>query len=109
MIEGLKPYAKYKESGQEWLGRCPKNWSVRRTKLILREVDSRSTTGKEREGGRAGKSLRQGALCGEVAFGGGVGAGGTQPMKIAHAKVAKVGKGISKCEIRNAEIGNWRV
>ena len=38
-----------------------------------------------------------------------MGAGGTQPMKIAHAKVAKVGKGISKCEIRNAEIGNWRV
>lgn len=23
MIEGLKPYAEYKESGQEWVGRCP--------------------------------------------------------------------------------------
>ena len=58
MIEGLKPYAEYKDSGQEWLGRCPKNWNVRRTKLILREVDSRSTTGKEREGDRAGEGLR---------------------------------------------------
>lgn len=58
MIEGLKPYAEYKESGQEWLGRCPKNWNVRRTKLILREVDLRSTTGKDREGGRAGEGLR---------------------------------------------------
>jgi len=47
MIEGLKPYAEYKESGQRWLGRVPAHWDVRRTKLILREVDSRSTTGKE--------------------------------------------------------------
>lgn len=47
MIEGLKPYAEYKESGQKWLGEVPKHWDVRRTKLILREVDSRSTTGKE--------------------------------------------------------------
>ena len=47
MIEGLKPYAEYKESGQKWIGRVPAHWDVRRTKLILREVDSRSTTGKE--------------------------------------------------------------
>jgi type I restriction enzyme S subunit len=47
MIEGLKPYAEYKESGLRWLGRVPAHWDVRRTKLILREVDSRSTTGKE--------------------------------------------------------------
>ena len=47
MIEGLKPYAEYKESGLPWLGRVPAHWDVRRTKLILREVDSRSTTGKE--------------------------------------------------------------
>ena len=47
MVEGLKPYADYKESGQEWLGRVPGHGDVRRTKLILREVDSRSTTGKE--------------------------------------------------------------
>ncbi|MCY2945324.1 MAG: restriction endonuclease subunit S [Planctomycetota bacterium] len=47
MIEGLKPYGEYKESGQKWLGSVPAHWDVRRTKLILREVDSRSTTGKE--------------------------------------------------------------
>ena len=47
MIEGLKPYAEYKESGQTWLGRVPAHWDVRRTKLLLREVDSRSSTGKE--------------------------------------------------------------
>lgn len=47
MIEGLKPYAEYKESGQEWLGNVPAHWDVRRTKLLLREVDSRSSTGKE--------------------------------------------------------------
>jgi type I restriction enzyme S subunit len=47
MIEGLKPYAEYKESGQEWLCDVPLHWDVRRTKLLLREVDSRSHTGKE--------------------------------------------------------------
>jgi len=47
MIEGLLPYAEYKESGQEWLGRLPSHWDVRRMKLLLREVDSRSATGKE--------------------------------------------------------------
>ena len=37
MIEGLKPYPEYKESGLPWLGRCPKNWSVRRTKILFHE------------------------------------------------------------------------
>ena len=46
MIEGLKPYAEYKDSGLPWLGSVPVHWGVCRTKLILREVDSRSTTGK---------------------------------------------------------------
>lgn len=47
MIEGLQPYSKYKESGLPWLGRCPSHWNLRRTKLILREIDSRTRTGKE--------------------------------------------------------------
>jgi type I restriction enzyme S subunit len=47
MIEGLQPYAEYKESGEPWLGRIPAHWDVRRTKLLLREVDSRSTKGSE--------------------------------------------------------------
>ncbi|MFZ4537125.1 restriction endonuclease subunit S [Propionivibrio sp.] len=37
MIEGLKPYAEYKESGLPWLGRCPSHWSVRRTKILFHE------------------------------------------------------------------------
>ena len=37
MIEGLNPYAEYKESGLPWLGRCPKNWSVRRAKILFHE------------------------------------------------------------------------
>lgn len=32
MIEGLKPYAKYKESGQKWLGTVPAHWDVKRLK-----------------------------------------------------------------------------
>jgi type I restriction enzyme S subunit len=28
MIEGLKPYPEYKESGQEWLGDVPKHWEL---------------------------------------------------------------------------------
>ena len=37
MIEGLKPYPEYKESGLPWLGRCPKQWSVRRTKILFHQ------------------------------------------------------------------------
>src|SRR5687767_5369569 len=29
MIEGLKPYAEYKESGQKWLGRVPAHWDLK--------------------------------------------------------------------------------
>lgn len=37
MIEGLQPYSEYKESGLPWLGRCPKHWKVRRTKILFHE------------------------------------------------------------------------
>ena len=47
MIEGLQPYAEYKPSGQEWLGAIPRHWELRRTKFILCEVDSRTSTGKD--------------------------------------------------------------
>jgi type I restriction enzyme, S subunit len=47
MIEGLKPYPEYKDSGLPWLGSIPARWVVRRMKLLLREVDSRSSSGKE--------------------------------------------------------------
>lgn len=47
MIDGLKPYPEYKESGVSWLGRIPANWAIRRLKYVLREKDARSTEGKE--------------------------------------------------------------
>ena len=47
MIPNLQPYPEYRESGLPWLGRIPAQWDVRRMKLLLREVDSRSSTGKE--------------------------------------------------------------
>ena len=42
-----EPYCDYRNSGAEWLGRMPKHWSTRRTKLLLKEVDVRSITGEE--------------------------------------------------------------
>jgi type I restriction enzyme S subunit len=45
MIEGLKPYAEYKESGQEWLGKVPAHWRTPRIKTVLREKDARSLDG----------------------------------------------------------------
>lgn len=47
MIEGLKPYPEYKDTGLPWLGAIPSHWDVRRTKFLLREIDKRSLTGKE--------------------------------------------------------------
>jgi type I restriction enzyme S subunit len=47
MIDGLKPYPEYKESGVSWLGKIPEQWEVRRMKYVLREKDVRSTEGKE--------------------------------------------------------------
>lgn len=46
-MEGLKPYPTYKESGLPWLGQVPAHWGTRRMKFLLREVDSRSSGGKE--------------------------------------------------------------
>jgi type I restriction enzyme S subunit len=43
MIDVLKPYPEYKDSRLPWLGRIP----VQRLKLLLREVDSRSSSGEE--------------------------------------------------------------
>ena len=47
MIGNLKPYADYKDSGQNWLGAIPAHWSLLRAKRLFREVDERSKTGKE--------------------------------------------------------------
>jgi type I restriction enzyme S subunit len=47
MIANLKPYAEYRIAEGGWIGEVPAHWTVRRMKYALREIDSRSTTGKE--------------------------------------------------------------
>jgi type I restriction enzyme S subunit len=47
MIEGLKPYPEYKDSGVAWLGAVPGHWEVKRNKLFLREINERSEDGSE--------------------------------------------------------------
>ena len=47
MIEDLKPYAEYKESGLSWLGQVPGHWEIKRGKSYLTAIDERSKTGKE--------------------------------------------------------------
>jgi len=34
MIDGLKPYPAYKDSGVEWLGQVPAHWEVRRIRSV---------------------------------------------------------------------------
>ncbi len=43
----FKLYEKYKESGHDWLGCIPDNWTTKRAKWIFREVNHRSKTGNE--------------------------------------------------------------
>jgi len=47
MIDGLKPYPEYKDSGVPWLKKVPAHWEVRRGKTLFRCIDVRSTTGTE--------------------------------------------------------------
>ena len=47
MIEGLKPYAEYKESGLPWLGNVPAHWVTKRGKSYMTAIDRRSQAGKE--------------------------------------------------------------
>ena len=35
MIEGLKPYSEYKESGSKWLGAVPAKWEVRNLRTLI--------------------------------------------------------------------------
>ena len=43
MIEGLKPYAEYKESGLPWIPKTPGHWSVNRLRhaceMLVSNVD----------------------------------------------------------------------
>ena len=47
MIEHLKPYVDYKESGLPWLGKIPDHWIIKRGKAYLTCIDERSKTGTE--------------------------------------------------------------
>ena len=37
MIEGLKPYPDYKESGSPWLGTVPVNWKIRSLRTLIKK------------------------------------------------------------------------
>ncbi|MDP2683345.1 MAG: restriction endonuclease subunit S [Deltaproteobacteria bacterium] len=47
MIANLKPYPEYKETVLPWIGHVPGHWGQLRAKYLFREVDDRSTTGRE--------------------------------------------------------------
>ncbi|MGE5154099.1 MAG: hypothetical protein ACM3ST_08795, partial [Bdellovibrio bacteriovorus] len=38
MIDGLKPYPKYKDSGVRWLGEVPEHWQVLPNRAVFTEV-----------------------------------------------------------------------
>ncbi len=47
MIAGLKPYAAYKDSGQEWLGSVPEHWDVIPNRAVFDEVKDRNRSQEE--------------------------------------------------------------
>jgi len=47
MIDDLRPYPAYRAAEGGWIGQIPSHWAVRRMKYVVRETDSRSTSGKE--------------------------------------------------------------
>ncbi|MBO8142799.1 MAG: restriction endonuclease subunit S [Firmicutes bacterium] len=44
MIEVLKPYPAYKDSGVEWLGQVPEHWEVRRLKTAVDHINEQTST-----------------------------------------------------------------
>ncbi|PTQ55811.1 MAG: Type I restriction-modification system, specificity subunit S [Candidatus Carbobacillus altaicus] len=42
MIDGLKPYPAYKDSGMEWLGQVPEHWEVRRLKVAVAHINEQT-------------------------------------------------------------------
>jgi type I restriction enzyme S subunit len=47
VINDLKPYPAYKDSGVPWLGKVPEHWEVKRGKNLFHCIDVRSSTGEE--------------------------------------------------------------
>lgn len=41
MIENLKPYPEYKDSGVAWLGQVPRHWDVLPHRALFAEVKDR--------------------------------------------------------------------
>ncbi len=39
MIDGLKPYPAYKDSGVPWLGQVPEHWGIERAKWLFRKMN----------------------------------------------------------------------
>ena len=47
VTRGLDPNVRLKPSGVEWLGDVPEHWETMRARLLFKEVDNRSTSGRE--------------------------------------------------------------
>ena len=47
VTRGLDPYVRLKPSGVEWLGNVPDPWEAMRARFLFKEVDVRSTSGRE--------------------------------------------------------------
>ena len=47
VTKGIRPNRKMKDSGIEWIGEIPEEWSLTRVKWILEERKEKSTTGEE--------------------------------------------------------------
>ena len=47
VTRGLDPNVRLKPSGVEWLGDVPEHWQTMRARFLFKEVDTRSTSGKE--------------------------------------------------------------
>jgi len=43
----IQQYARYKDSGVEWLGEIPEHWELRRIKYLFKEINVRSENGDE--------------------------------------------------------------
>jgi type I restriction enzyme S subunit len=68
MMDGLKPYPAYKDSGVPWLGQVPEHWEVKGNKFLLQEVNERSEDGSEElltVSQYTGVTLRRERLAGE--------------------------------------------
>ena len=48
MIEDLKPYPQYKDSGLPWLGQVPEHWEIRPASGAFSPIRERNTGMKEK-------------------------------------------------------------